>query len=381
MDSLRLAIVASSAIALAGCFPDEEAEAEDPIRVVRTLAVASADPVRSRSFPSVLEPLEITPLAFDVGGRLGALDLRVGQSVAVGETLATVEAADATLRLRQAEAALSEAEIAAANARSEADRQEQLFARSVASEAARDRAVTAADQADARVTQARRSLDLLTETLADTTLSAPFDGVVNSIEVQAFGSVQPGQPVVTLYPEEGLQATVLVSYDVVGTLALGDSISVLPTDGAAAPLAASVTEIAQRAPAVSSFPVIVTLAETRPDLRSGMAVEILVETPLPEAERGIEIPMSAVALNRALDLDALPRAAEVFVARPTTGGMAELELTPVSIGAVVGSSVYVTEGLGEDDLVVTAGVSFLNPRQIVRLMDTAAETRLAAVSP
>ncbi|WP_144430693.1 efflux RND transporter periplasmic adaptor subunit, partial [Jannaschia donghaensis] len=245
ISQIRYAAIAAAAIlALTGCKEEgTNATTGDGPRSVRTVVAEPAAPVRTRAFPAVLEPPEITPLAFDVGGRLGALDLRIGETVAAGTVLATVEAGDAELRTSQARSSVVEAQAAATNAREEADRQEQLLARAVVSQAARDSAVTQAEQAEARLEQARRNLELVEESLDDTALVAPFDAVVNSIEVQAFGSVQAGQPVVTLYEEGGLQAQIAVSYAVVSGLTLGQEVVVVPTDGDARPLAARISEI------------------------------------------------------------------------------------------------------------------------------------------
>ncbi|WP_411890282.1 efflux RND transporter periplasmic adaptor subunit [Yoonia sp. SDW83-1] len=361
-----------STLILAGCWEEEVAAPEAEPRMVRTEVATTADAVRTRSFPAVLQPPELTPLAFDVGGRLGPIDLRIGQEITRGDVLATVEAEDAALRLQQAEAALVEAETTAANARQEADRQLALFERNVVSEAARNRALTQADQADARVTQTARNLDLVQSTLGDTTLRAPFDGIIDGINVQAFGSVQPGQPILTLYEDTGLQATILVSFDVVTTLELGQSVSVVPTDGEGTPLPATLTEIGRRAAAVSSFPIVVTLDETRPELRSGMAVEVMFDLPIPEAQQAIELPLSSIALGRDVAMDEPPFTAQVFVARSVGNNRAELELTDVTLGTVAEDLVYITGGLATGDRVVTAGVSFLNPGQIVRVAETAA---------
>ena len=286
--------------------------------------------------------------------------------------VATVEGSDACLRLRQAEAAPAEAGAAASNARAEADRQVQLFERGVAAEAARDRAVTQAEQAEARVEQQRRTLDLLREDLADTDLRAPFDGIVNTIEVQAFGSVAAGQPVVTLYREGGLQAQILVSYDVATRLALGQEVWVRPTDGPRDALPARVTEIACRAPAVSSFPVVVTLDETREDLRSGMAVEVLADFPVPEAQAGIPLPLGALATQRPASMEAEgARHADVFVFAPGPGGTGTLEVRQGTLGAVAQDRLYVTSGLQAGDRVVTAGVPFLREGMTVELEDGA----------
>ncbi|WP_349362953.1 MAG: efflux RND transporter periplasmic adaptor subunit [Roseitalea porphyridii] len=369
MHTAKLTIMALATLALAACWDEEVATPEREPRVVRVAVAEEAEAVRTRAFPAVLQPPEVTPLAFDVGGRLGAIDLRIGQDVREGDALATVEAEGATLRLQQAEAALAEAETAAVNARTEAERQTVLFERDVVAAAARDRAVTQAEQAEARVSQAMRNLELLSETLEDTTLRAPFDGVIDGITVQAFGTVQPGQTVLTLYEDTGFQATILVSFEVVSALEIGQELTVVPSDGDATPLAATLTEIGRRAASVSSFPVVVTLDEARPDLRSGMAVEVLFDLPVPEAQDGIELPLSAVALGRDVGLDQTPRRAQMFVARPIEDNRAELALVDVTVAAVAGSAVYVTDGLAPGELVVTAGVSFLDPGQVVRLPD------------
>lgn len=368
ISQIRYAAIAAAAIlALTGCKEEgTNATTGDGPRSVRTVVAEPAAPVRTRAFPAVLEPPEITPLAFDVGGRLGALDLRIGETVAAGTVLATVEAGDAELRTSQARSSVVEAQAAATNAREEADRQEQLLARAVVSQAARDSAVTQAEQAEARLEQARRNLELVEESLDDTALVAPFDAVVNSIEVQAFGSVQAGQPVVTLYEEGGLQAQIAVSYAVVSGLTLGQEVVVVPTDGDARPLAARISEIAQRAPAVASFPVIVTLEETRDDLRSGMAVEVEVDLPVPEGLRGIPLPLSALALQLPAQIATLPREASVFVWRGT-GDAGNVEPVTVTIAAVAEDEIFVSDGLSPGDRVVTAGVSFLVPGQAARL--------------
>ncbi len=367
----RTTAMIASFTALAACWEEEVVTQELQPRTVQAVVVEPVAATRTRSFPAVLQPPEITQLAFDVGGRLGEIDLRIGQEISAGDVLATVEAEDASLRLEQAEAALREAQIAAANARTEADRQQALFARDVVSVAARDRAITAADQAEARVTQTVRNLDLVRSALSDTALRAPFDGIIDGINVQAFGSVQPGQPILTLYEDSGLQASVLVSFEVVSRLRLGQSVRVMPSDGDSGALPATLTEIGRRAAAVSSFPIVVSLDQTWPELRSGMAVAVEIDMPVPPDQQGIEVPLSAVALNRDVALATEPRQAQIFVADRSDEGLATLALVDVTLGTVVGDEVYVTQGLSSGDLVVTAGVSFLDPGQVVRLPDVA----------
>jgi RND family efflux transporter MFP subunit len=328
----------------------------------------------TRAFPTVLEPPQMTSLAFEMGGRLDTVDLLVGQRVSEGQVLLTLDAATIELQLRQAEAAMGEAESALLGAREDADRQAALFARDVVAQAALDRANRTLEQAAARVEQARRQVDLIADSRAETQLIAPFDAVVNTVEVQSFDTLQPGRVAVTIYPETALQARILVSYDVVSQLALGQAVTLRPADQRDNALAAVVTEIADRAPAVSAFPVVITLQEVQPALRSGMAAEVLIDTIAGDGAGGIPVPVSALAthLTEALEPtgpDRQHRTGHLFVYQPD----GRLALRDVVLAGLDEARMIVVAGLAPGEQVVTAGVPFLQPGQQVRLMDGVAQ--------
>ena len=261
-----------------------------------------------------------------------------------------------------------------ANALEDAERQQALFERDVVSLAARDRANASAEQAVSRFEQADQNLRLVQESFADTDLLAPFDGIINSIEVQAFGSVSVGQPIVTLYRDDALQATILVSFEVASQLQLGQEVEVIVRVPESERLAGTITEIAQRATAVSAFPVVVTLKETRDVLRSGMAAEVAIDLPITHVEEGFALPTGVIALQADIDLGATPATAQVFTFRAEEDDLGVLELRDVTIGAVVADQVFVLDGLTTGDRVVSAGVSFVRDGMAVRL-ESAATSR------
>ena len=358
-----------AALLISACTPTPDAATQEaePVRAVRTVLAELRTPQLVRTFPSVLEPRELTTLAFEVGGRLGDVDLQIGQTVERGEVLLEIESRDFELRLAQAQAALAEAESGLANARDEAERQRKLFERGVVSTATRDQAVTALEQAGARVEQSLRNVDLVAESRDDTRLRAPFDGVINAIEVNDFANVKAGDPVLSLYRAGGFQTRMLVSYDVVSQLSLGEAVSVRPSDRQGDVFEARITEIAGRAPAVSAFPVVATLDDPADYLRSGMAVEVAVALPEVDARAGVPLPVSALATHAFHDLDApegAPVPAKVFVVDPSTSTVRE---RAVMLGGVEDASVLVVSGLEEGERVVSAGVPFLHEGQEVIL--------------
>jgi len=376
MKNLLSTLTAASAVLLlTGCPHDEEGDKPraETIRSVKTEVAKTRSVRQLRRFPAVLEPPQLVPLAFEVGGRLSGVNLRVGQEVTTGELLATVEPVELQLQLRQARAALFEAETAASNADAEMKRQVELFKQKVVSAVARDKAVVQAKQAEARRAQAQGNVDIIKERLADTELRAPFNGVINAVDVQSFASVKAGQPALTLYRKDELQASILVSFDVAEALELGRAVKVVPAAGIAEPIGARITEIGQRAPAVSAFPVIVKLEKAPVRLRSGMAVEVEIEM---DAARGvglIALPLSAIATHRIVSLKGdPPYSAEVFVFKPGKERVGALALRKIAIMAPIENRVFVSDGIAPGEIVVTGGVPFLRDGQKVRLTEAAA---------
>lgn len=147
-------------------------------------------------------------LAPSIGGQIATLSVREGDRVEAGALLLELWnndlKAQVTLAEREAVAADARARAAclnADNAQREADRQEKLSQRRLASEEAVDRAITAAQagradceaaQATARVEAAR--VGVAQANLDKTRLTAPFDGVVAEISGELNEYVTPSPP-------------------------------------------------------------------------------------------------------------------------------------------------------------------------------------------
>lgn len=359
-------------LALAACLPAGEEAKNDTDQIIRSVKteIATLRPTSvSRYFPAILEPPELVPLAFEVAGRIADIDLRVGQKVTTGQALGTIEPVNLDLKLKQARAALLEAQTAADNAALDADRQLTLFKRGVSPAARKDQAVALSNQAKARLEQATANVEILMESRKDADLKAPFDGYINSVDVQDFASIKAGQPVITLYREGDLQATILVSFDVVETLSVADQVKVVPTDGTGKPINAEITEIGRRAAAVSSFPVVVTLKDATSQLRPGMAVEVQLDLALTDGPGKILLPLTAISTLHSGPFEGNPPfKAVVYIFKPTEEQAGTLHMRSIQVIAASGHSVFVEEGISAGDIVVTAGVPFLREGQQARLL-------------
>ena len=175
-----------------------------------------------------------------------------------------------------------------------------LLTKGVATKAVADKARTDAETSAAQVVQAQRALDTANENLTKAQLKAPYDGILNSVEVQSFANVSPGAAVATIYAAEEFETSFSVSFEVVNQLAVGKKVKVRLADNPDIVLNGYVSELGARADTVSSFPVVVKLEEIDPSIKAGMAVEISIEFAVPKGE-GFTLPISVLPFQGQLD--------------------------------------------------------------------------------
>ncbi|MEM7696503.1 MAG: efflux RND transporter periplasmic adaptor subunit [Pseudomonadota bacterium] len=368
------AVVMVTAAVVAGCTPEATEETGPPaVRGLITTTVGAIAETQVRRYPGVLEPSSISALSFEVAGRLGTVDLRVGQTVKAGELLAELDDDVYRNTLRDRRAAVDEAQALLAQVEDTLQRQQTLFARNVVSRVAVTDAETDVRSRQSQLTQAEQALATAEEDLADTKLFAPFDGLINAIDVEDFQTVGVGTTVLSLYETGAFEVSLSVSFDVASRLVVSTPATVRLADDPSTILAARVSELGERADTVSSFPVVVQLTETTPFLKAGMAVETTFEFALPAAE-GHLIPISAAIPDVEIPEDASPGVEvplEVFVYDETTG---TVQRRAVIMAGIRENQFLVISGLEPGEHVATKGVSFLRQGMPVRLLaDTAGE--------
>jgi RND family efflux transporter MFP subunit len=341
------------------------------VQTVHTAAVRPAGGTQARSFTGTLRaPLE-TALSFRVAGQVEDVLVDVGTRVDEGELIARLDPEDYRLRVESARAAHREAKAAAENARAELQRIKALYANDNASLSAYDRARTRYETARNRADAARQQRALARKRLGYTRLTAPADGAIADKLAQAGENVGVGQPVVRLTSGDRLEVKVRVSEGLIADLRVGQSASVQAsalkegrTDG---PVPATVTEVgAATAGPRPTYPVVVTLDETRERLRSGMTARVTFDT---GAADGLAVPAEAVASDQ--------QGPFVYVVDRTAAGLDSLqadgriERRPVQTGDLTPEGLVVDGDLRPDETVVTAGLSKLrdgDPVRITRLL-------------
>lgn len=365
---MRFWILVTLVLAVAGC-REEEVTQDTVIRGLKTHLIEDVERNTTRRFPAVLEPAELSVLAFEVGGKLGEITLDVGQLLKAGDIVASLDPTSLELQVENAEAGLQQAQSAAKNAADTLVRTEELFERGSTTKVAVDDARTNAETSAATVVQAEKALETAQENLMKSELTAPFDAVVNSVDAQSFATVSAGAAIATVYAPEDFEVSFSVNFDTVNMLVVGTPARVRLADRPDVELAAVVSEIGSRADAVSSFPIVLKLTEGSDLLKGGMAVEAAVDFPLPQQE-GYTVPLSAAIKDGSAEDPNNPENASkmaIYIYDPDTSTVKRREVT---VGGIRENSLVVVDGLQPGDRVASAGVTFLKEGQEVKLLDT-----------
>src|ERR1700680_3697442 len=171
------------AIALTGC-NDKVAGKAEPSRPVLVATVHYEAESPERSFVGTIKPRIETDMGFRVPGKVARRLVEVGQTVAAGQPLATLDEVDLKLQAEQAQAEFRAATGVLAQAAAAESRATELKVKGWSTQAQVEQAQATADEARARLNRAERSVDLTKNSLSYATLVADSRGVVSATLVE-----------------------------------------------------------------------------------------------------------------------------------------------------------------------------------------------------
>ncbi len=208
------------ALALAGCSAGHGGKSEEaaaakgtptPAPVAVTATVVDKRRVeRTIDFVGTLNANAEASVASEVDGRLTSIQADLGDLVARGQVLATLDDAELSARLREAEASL-------VRRTNDAKRAEQLRGRGVMSQQEYD-----AISSDLGVSRARR--DLLAIQVSNTRIKAPFDGRIAKRKAEVGDYVRTGTPIFVLVADDPLRLRGEVPERFASEIAIGQEV-------------------------------------------------------------------------------------------------------------------------------------------------------------
>ncbi|MBW8907722.1 MAG: efflux RND transporter periplasmic adaptor subunit [Mesorhizobium sp.] len=331
---------------------------EKPPEVIRPVLSMVIEPktVETFGFAGTVQPQYSADLAFRLLGRVVSRDVKVGDLVTKGTTIAALDPTALELAVQVSKADLSNAQAQFANAAASEDRQRQLLASANTPQATFDTAQQARQSAQAGVERANAALAKSQEQLGYARLFSDFDGVVTATGAEVGQTVSPGQTVVTVARTDPREAVVDIPDRLIGDLSVGTPFDIILQSLPTIKTEAKLREIApQSEGATRSRRVKLTLVNPPTAFRLGSTI---TATRMTKVTPTIELPMSAL-----LEKDG---AAKVWVVDPQSSSVATRE---IKIASKNGATFTVAEGLEAGMRVVTAGVHSLSEGQKVKVLE------------
>ena len=345
--------LAAMAVALAGC-NDSVAQKIEPARPVLVATAHYEAETPERSFVGTIRPRIEADMGFRVPGKVAKRLVEVGQTVEIGQPLATLDEIDLRLQAEQATAELSAATGVLAQAAAAETRAKELRAKGWATDAQLDSARAAADEARARLSRAERSVELTKNSLSYATLEADARGVVTATMIDPGVVVAAGQSAIRVARFAEKEAVVAIPETLLDRARTGTASVTLWSE----PEKKYTAKLREIAPAADHA--------TR---------TYLAKFSLPDADDAVSLGMTATLTlsdHATSQVARLPLSALFSEGREPSlyvvNEQGEVNLKPVTVKSYDSNDVLITAGVKEGEKVVALGVQKLDPGQKVRVV-------------
>ncbi|WP_029584280.1 efflux RND transporter periplasmic adaptor subunit [Bradyrhizobium sp. URHD0069] len=343
------------AIVLAGC-NELAADKAAPSRPVLVATVHYEAESPERSFVGTIRPRIETDMGFRVPGKIAKRLVEVGQTVDVGQPLATLDEVDLRLQAEQAEAEFHAATGVLAQAAAAEQRAKDLRAKGWTTDAQMDQAKAAADEARARLNRAQRSVELTNNSLSYATLVADTHGVVTATLIDAGQVVASGQTAIRVARFAEKEAVVAIPETLVARAKDGVATVTLWSEPNKK-YVAKLREIAPAAdPATRTYLAKFSLPGAGESVSLGMTATLTLCDPA--TERVARLPLSALYSQGGEP--------SLYI----VDAQGEVTLKPVTVKSYESNNVVITGGVDEGARVVALGVQKLDPTEKVRVVSS-----------
>lgn len=358
---LRYLAVLMTILCLSAC-RDNAPPQEPPLRPVRSQTVQAVSGDTARAFSGIAKAGQESRLSFRVTGAVQQIAVKVGDRVRQGQLIARLDATDYELQKQEAEAALAKANAQARNAEANYARVRALYENRNISRNDLDAARAASESAGAAVHASATRLELARSQLRYTRLTAPTDGAIASVPVEAGENVDSGKVVAILTAGAIPEVIVAVPESLITGIERGSEVVVRFDALPQRIFAAHVTEVGVAATTyATTYPVTVRLESADSAIRPGMAAEVTFKF----QQRGnggsrFVVPPEAVGEDR--------EGRFVFIVEPDAADVGKIRRQPVGIGELTAQGLEILTGLHNGDRIATAGVALIHDGQLVKLL-------------
>lgn len=347
-------LLVTTGILLSGCVTKEEPPVEEEkfARAVQTTAIGTGEISNDFTFSGKVAPSREVAVVPTVPGKVTTFHYDIGDSVAEGAELFTVDSTDLQNNLRSIEANYNATKLQVDNAKSTLESNRILYEEGMLAKADFDKLQLAYDTAEANLVSIQIQKENIEKSIADCAVTAPISGIITQRGVEIGSFASQGGPAYTIMDVSVVKVEVGVSEQMVNQIQVGKKVDVALTAVSPEPLQGIVSSISPTATQAGTYTVKVTLNNNRKLIKVGMLAEVKFVTEM--SANTIVLPRDAV----------LTKEDETYVYIVENNVTKKI---PVVTGIESGERIEVKEGLSADMQVVTKGQTYITDGEEVRV--------------
>lgn len=359
MKLMQFVLVAILAL-LSGCSDEEKQENVRPVRVIK---VEPTSAIAKYTFNGIARSDIAAKLSFEVSGRVKSVDVRAGQRVEKGDTIATLDDSYFKLKVNEVKASLKDAQARYANAKSYYARIKQLYVNRSSSLSDLDNARASKESAYANYKAMKNRLEQAKLKLTSTKLIAPISGVISEVMVHKGENIASGMPVATISSTQNIEVPVSVPGSLIDNIKLGQEVSVRFDALKDKSFKATVVEVSTTSNIrTTTFPVVVRLQEKYKKIKPGMSASVEFTFTSDTNNAIFIVPVYALLEDA--------KGNYLFIVEEVNDkGVGVIRRFDVVRGKLVGDGVVIKEGLYNNARVLTAGMHKVQENQKVRVQE------------
>jgi RND family efflux transporter MFP subunit len=347
------------ALSACGKKPEDKKPSGPPPTLITVTEVKSGAFEVTEDTLGSLEAVINSKIGAEVAGKVIAVRVVAGTPVKQGETLAVIDASDFLLQNQVEQAEVKRLEALLAQQDKLVERQQSLVARGFLSQNAADDAAAQRAAISEQLAAARARTNIGKRSVAKTTVTAPFSGVIENRMIAAGDYVKLGDPLFQLVSNQRLRAH-------------------LPFPESAAPLLARGQLVRLTSPQAPGKVFTASIADIRPVVtESSRALDVIVDLDGAGLLRAggtvnasVRIAAKAAALVVPEQSVVLRPAGKVVYAIVAAEGKQTAEQRIVQAGAKRGGVIEILAGLKEGEIVAQDGAGFLTHGATVAVKET-----------
>lgn len=320
--------------------------------------VATAAVAELASGPAVsgqLTPAREATVRSQVGGSLVALTVDRGQPVTSGAVIARVAARDLDDALESAQAGVKSAETALATAKSEEARTASLVKGGALAARDLEQAKNVVAMAEAQLAAAKARTKSAWQQVDDTSIRAPFTGIVSDRPANLGDVVTNGSPILTVIDPSSLRLEALVPSDQIGQVKAGQRVRFSIRGFPNQTFSGKVERVSPTAdPITRQVSIFVSLPNVSGKLIAGLFAEGRVESTV---RKGVVVPLSAIDETGA-----------VTTVTRIKDGKAERAAVQLGLRQPETELVEIVSGVAAGDVVITGSAKGVAPGTIVTVV-------------